>query len=399
MINRIALIDETGRLCTCNPDGSEYRILTRRDRLYQFPCWSPNGRYIAAIGSDRAGAGIYLFSDEQYGEQWQLYRSLVGTRQSPFYLYWSPDSQYVGFIANNPVGGIGFFTVTATQRPQVKLIAMGQPFFWQWGTQSNELFLHSGVGESGRLQLINPHDEAPEMPNHAMPGYFQTPGISNDGSYLTYATLDEDEKTRIIIEDRETERIVSHPHSGAVALSWSPTRNQLAFMAPQNTTTHFFGPLSLMDLQGEVRRITGEPILAFFWSPDGDKIAYFSPTRIQTFNRFVGGSGVTYLNGHNPPQMLSSNRQELIQMELWIIDLVANNRQKLFHFQPTRLFLNQFLPFFDQYALSHRIWSPNSDAIVLPILQDGKNRVVNIALNGSLPVLLGEGLFGSWSQS
>ncbi len=398
MINRIALIDETGRLCTCNPDGSEYRILTRRDRLYQFPVWSPDGRYIAAIGSDRAGAGIYLFSDEVYGTQWQLYRSLVGTRQSPFYLYWSPNSQYVGFIANNPVGGIGFFTVTATKRPHVKLIALGQPFFWQWGRQANELFLHSGVSETGRLQLINPHDEAPEMPNHATPGYFQAPGISGDGSYLAYATLDDAENTLVVIEDRETERTVSHPHRGAVALSWSPTRNQLAFMAPRNKTSHFFGPLSLMSLQGNVRPITGEPILAFFWSPDGNKIAYFSPTRIQTFNRFVGGSGVMYLNGHNPPQMLANNQQEMIQMELWIIDLVANNRQKLFHFQPSALFLNQFLPFFDQYALSHRIWSPNSDAIVLPIVQDGKNRVVNITLKQSPPILLGEGLFGSWSQ-
>lgn len=399
MTNRIALIDEMGRLCTCNPDGSEYRILSRRDRLYQFPTWSPDGRYIAAIGSDRAGAGIYLFSDEQYGVQWQLYRSLVGTHQSPFYLYWSPNSQYIGFIANNPVGGIGFFTVTATQRPHVKLIALGQPFFWQWGLRSSELFLHSGVGDTAHLQLINPHDEAPEMPNHATPGYFQTPGISHDGSYLAYARLDDEGDSEIVIEDRETERTVTHTHQGAVALSWSPTRNQLAFMSPQNAASHFFGPLSLMDLQGGVRPITGEPILAFFWSPDGDKIAYFSPTRHQAFNRFVGGDGVTFLNGHNPPQMMTSDRPELIQMELWIIDLTLGSRQKVFHFQPTRLLLNQFLPFFDQYAHSHRIWSPNSDAILLPILQDGKNRVVSVAINQSPPVLLGGGMFGSWSQS
>ena len=34
------------------------------------------------------------------------------------------------------------------------------------------------------------------------------------------------------------------------------------------------------------------------------------------------------------------------------------------------LFVNQVLPYFDQYALSHRFWSPDSRSLVLPIVGD-----------------------------
>ena len=52
--------------------------------------------------------------------------------------------------------------------------------------------------------------------------------------------------------------------------------------------------------------------------------------------------------------------------------------------------------YFDQYALSHRLWSPQSDALVLPI-QDGEvNQIAVIPLNGE-PRYLAEGDMPFWS--
>jgi TolB protein len=62
------------------------------------------------------------------------------------------------------------------------------------------------------------------------------------------------------------------------------------------------------------------------------------------------------------------------------------------------------LPFFDQYALSHRIWSPNSDAVVLPIAESDETAdiagiyIVPIARRSGPPRRIAEGAIAFWSQ-
>ena len=62
------------------------------------------------------------------------------------------------------------------------------------------------------------------------------------------------------------------------------------------------------------------------------------------------------------------------------------------------LFVNQVLPFFDQYALSHRFWSPDGAAIALPIVGDGDvTEVQVIPADGSQPVVAATAEIGFWS--
>jgi TolB protein len=73
-------------------------------------------------------------------------------------------------------------------------------------------------------------------------------------------------------------------------------------------------------------------------------------------------------------------------------------------FKPARSFASLLLPFFDQYALSHRIWSPNSDAVVLPILESDDTRdiagiyIVLIERRSGPPKRIAEGTIAFWSQ-
>lgn len=398
MTNRIALIDAFGRLCTCAPDGSDYRVLTRRDRFYQFPAWSPDGRLVAAVGSDRSGAGVYIFEDDPHGQQIQLYRSAADDKRSPFYLYWSPDSQRLSFIANDPLGGIALHTVPPLPLAESAVIAYGQPFFWQWTPDSRELFIHAGVAGSGRLALFEPRDTLDDTPNRALPGYFQSPGISPTGDYLAYAMLDTQEQSRLVVESRDGRRQFVQSHRGALALSWSPTGERLVYMAPEDEASHFFGPLHMLRPGGQPRRLTPGPVLAFFWSPDGNKVAFFAPTRTQPLENVDPQQAIVFRNGHEPPAMQRITLPDVVRMELWVIDLAVPSRQRLFNFQPTRLFVNQFLPFFDQYALSHRIWAPDGSALVLPIVRDGRDCVVTVPLGREAPRLLANGYAGYWSQ-
>ena len=64
----------------------------------------------------------------------------------------------------------------------------------------------------------------------------------------------------------------------------------------------------------------------------------------------------------------------------------------------TPLFVNQVLPYFDQYALSHRVWSPDGTSILLPVVgTDGVESLELLPADGSAPRVLAPGSIGFWS--
>jgi hypothetical protein len=69
--------------------------------------------------------------------------------------------------------------------------------------------------------------------------------------------------------------------------------------------------------------------------------------------------------------------------------------------RPVRLgarFISELLPYFDQYALSHRLWAPDSSSILLPLIgDDGVTRLVSIRPDGSDGPPAIEGDAGFWS--
>ena len=62
------------------------------------------------------------------------------------------------------------------------------------------------------------------------------------------------------------------------------------------------------------------------------------------------------------------------------------------------LFAAQVLPYFDQYALSHRFWSPDSRSIALPLADaDGTVGIVSIPADGRATTRVADGVAASWS--
>ena len=65
--------------------------------------------------------------------------------------------------------------------------------------------------------------------------------------------------------------------------------------------------------------------------------------------------------------------------------------------RPGERFVSAFLAYFDQYALSHRVWAPDSSSILLPeVGLDGVTRVSVQFPDGSEPIAL-DGEIGFWS--
>jgi TolB protein len=387
---RIAFIDPDGRLGTVAPDGTDQRLLSDVGWRFQFPAWSPDGRQIAAVGSDGEQGAVRVFSDEPAPAQVDLYNSRT---QSPFYLYWAPDGRQVSFLANAR-RGIGLWLAPADGREEARLLATGQPFYWDWTGDSTQLLVHTGtIGDDARLGFIDTQGESSGAAI-ATPGLFQAPGISFDGRYLGYADA-EDRDLQVVVEDQSTGGRATAAHAGLVALGWSPTDPFLAFTSPTAPRASFVGPLRLLDAtSGYVRTLVDEPVAGFFWSPTGRSIAYL------TLEAGSMSPGATRPSGLAAPASLPDHQDQHpdIRLSLWVVDVADGRQTALFSFQPTHLFVTQFLPFFDQYALSHRLWSPAGDAIVLPVVESGgREAIVVVPIDGRRAERLIDGSMAFWS--
>lgn len=401
-INRIAYINPHGQLATIKPDGRDSRVLAGQQHNFQFPAWSPDGAYLAAIGSDRIGGGIFVTTDqEDPGEPDILYYS---ASHLPIYFYWAPDSRRISFIANQPQGGIGLHLVSVAEKHS-RLLATGQPLFWHWAPDGRQIFIHSGLNmPQARLNLIDLNqNNAGE--NIAQPGLFQTPGISSSSRFWAFAEMDVFDNGQLIIRDQQGRSQMAVPHEGAIAFSWSPSGDQLAFISPGYPVQRFYGPLQLVDPDAQrVQPLVEETVLAFFWAPNGRQIAYFTlvdvpgedevPTSVPASS---GRSNGIYRSGNIRSQSGSSDLQFSLYLHLWSVEVATGRRQKLATFEPAPHFINQFLPFFDQYALSHRLWSPGSDALIIPASQGRTAQIIIIPADGGPAQPIAEGSMAFWS--
>ncbi len=427
-LNRIAYIDLNGQLCTIAPDGSDGRQITATERFFQFPAWSPSGHRLAAIGSARIDGGLFIFDPTRGGpthDPVPLYQSL---NEAPIYLCWAPDGRAISFLAGHiepelglhvlPVRGDNFSPPITEDEP----LLVGAPLFWDWRADGSEMLAHVGFGsERARLVWVaSPSFEGMEIEprvraSSLAPSYFQTPGISPSGQLWAYAQMDDElgGRSQLVVES-ERETLPVAEHEGVAVLAWSPNgeREQLAFMSPPEAAQHFFGPLSLWDGATErAELLVEDAALAFFWSPDGEHIAYFTlaPETLSRerdlleandgiYDEGFSGDGF-YTNGYSQNGSVpapDNGTQMEPQLALYVVHVASGESRRLHLFQPTMIFLNQFLPFFDQYSRSHRLWSPASDALVLAEVRDGREQICVVPLEGSVRAVA-DGVMPFWS--
>ncbi len=384
---RLVIITPDGQLQTMNPDGSAPHLLTIPGWYLQFPAWSPDGSAIAAPGMAGEQAGVWVVKDTEDAQATAIYRS---SEHAPIYLYWSPDSRWVSFLATDRPA-LGLWLAEASGAAPARKLETGQPFYWDWAQTSDRLLIHAGGRAPGGLitflDLVGQSTDGEMAP----PGPFQAPGISPSGRYIAFAENGAAGASAIIIKDMEHDgRRQSARHDGFAALSWSPVADQLAFISPPQRAPHFYGPVRLLGARtGDIRTLSDRIALAFFWSPDGRTIAYLAPAEAE--------SGVRRLPTLRPAA--HRLQTERLLLDLWLVEVAHGTERRLTTFQPTDLFASQFLPFFDQYALSHRLWSPASDALLFPVQEnDGSERVFVFPADGAPPRPVAAGSAGFWSH-
>lgn len=388
---RIAFTDN-GQLGTIGSVGEDLRFIDGGDeRAYLFPAWAPDGQRVAVLGSEDTGAGVYVLQDAAESDATELYFSEDG---APIYIYWRPDGGAVSYIASGD-RSLNLWLSLVTGEEEPLLLAQGQPLYWDWVNEDSRLFVHTGTPITGaELSFVEVAGESELEDNAGDPGFFQAPGVSVGGEYVAYGELNGDER-RLTISGLESGEQQSTEHEGNVAMGWSPTQPVLAFISPRggarSAFQNFYGPLRLLDVDtGDVTLLVDETVLAFFWSPDGEKIAYFTPG----LGEQVASNG-SRIRGRPAAKVL--HQTDELRLSLSVVHVTGGGSQHIVEFRPTDLFVQQFLPFFDQYALSHRLWSPDSAALVLPILDDDQARIYVAPLDGNEINPLTNGEMAFWS--
>lgn len=365
-LGRIAFINADGQVETVDRAGENGRLLTNDNRQYFSPTWSPNGRFIATISDD----GVYQLQDETDTDVQTLYQD---DDDAPVYLYWSPDSSQLGFLAQQNRGELGLFIAPAGG-DEVTLQAVASPLYWDWSPTEDQILLHgNGSGPQADLLLMETGVAVAGIPI-AQPGAFQAPAFSANGRFYAYAEEQSGGLSWLVVTDTQpptlAPRRLEERHTGMVAMGWSPAADQLAYISGEHQGDGFHGALRLLDADsGESRLLSSRQVAAFFWSPNGRFIATLTATAFD--DGIYANSRVGLMQTHEP-----------IALELAIIDVESGERTKLTTFQPTSYFLLQFMPYFDQYAHSHRLWSPDSEALVLPMVIDDEAKVVVVGING-----------------
>ena len=358
------MLDEGGTLTAFAADGSDAVVLARSVTgvsLVRQPSWSPDGSRIAWVN---------LAADGTSGDV--ITARADGTRPTdtpvdiaPFYLSWDPTSSHIAYLGNSPPVGIELGLVDpASSTPSS--IDDGSPLYLSWAPSGKQLLVHIGRHRLDRLALDGSPTSVPDQP-----GMFTAPVWTADGRTFVYVSRAGGGGQRLVAYDLGTgRRQVLTRFEGGISFVVSPDGSRIAFEVLRGQI--IVTPLSVIDREtGTIETVAHVYAPAFFWSPDGTKLLSLlpdvTPERIWfRWNVWEDGSS------------FSTPR-----------------------FVPSLVFSRDYLQFFEQYAQSMTLWSPDGSAFVYAGEREsgGPGIWIQPASQDAAPVRLADGEFAIWSPA
>jgi TolB protein len=341
-MGRLLVVDPAQRAVLCDLDSGERAVLGDESDLppagvwapTRTAVWSPAGQWAAwAVDSGEVdGVQEVRIFDRRAGST-----RVLASAVPAFYLSPSPCGRYLSHLSAGPLGLE--MAVSEIASGELRVIERGQPLFWSWSSDASRIAIHVGdrasvTSVAGDAVLVLTEDA----------GAFQSPWWMPDGS-VVFAS------DRAIVcqgPDSSVRPITAGPQAGRFALD--PEGRRLAFVEIVGDVTS----LVVRDLlTGERDVVLAESMAAFFWSPEGRRLAVLG----------LAGPG-------------------LLQ---WIVS-DGERVNRLDPFRPSTRWLREVLPFFEQYAQSHAVWSADGAQLVAPALAaDGSPEAVVQAVDGDAP--------------
>jgi len=376
---RIAVVNAAGALSTMDVLGGNVFAHPLAGVSFVFPAWSPDGTRIAAIGGATDDGAVYVI--QARGENASdptaataptvIYRS---PDHPAFYAYWTPDGRQVTFLTQEP-DQLALRVAPADASTPAVVIREGNPLYWDWADPARALVNVGGGGPGAFLGEIG-LDGVAGTPTAATPGAFRSPAVTHDGTHRAFVVAGAAGSTSIVLESRAGADRHEIPVPGMAAVSFAPAGDTLAFIAPEAPGPPIglpIGPLRVVDVaSGSVRTLLSGSIVGFFWSPDGKTIATLRIPGPGDDDVASVGNAVPAIDF--PPAAATSG----YTLHLAFVDVASGSVRSSREVRVSQRFALELLPYFDQYALSHRFWSPDSASFMLPLVSE--EDVVGIVL-------------------
>lgn len=386
--SRIAVVGSDGNVWLTTPDRQEITSVTTDGRGYAFPAWSFDGQQIAFIGPGGTGRPA-LYSYNLAREEISVLFS--DSESAPFYIYWSPDNRSVTFLTQEP-STMSMRVADVDDPGTGRVMARGNPFYWVWSPEGNQLFMHVGGSRAfspeAHLSLLENREGAHRVELKMAPGVFQAPQWSASGQHIFYIAADESGQEAIYKTDMETSvQTLITPLQESAIMILSPDDQHIAFLETSAAQFPAFGTATIIDTAGQnARQVLNNRVLAMYWSPDGQKLALLTLSLAEEdpIARTAGLAALSF---------------QFEGLRWWIFDLQTDKLELLTSFVPTSDFM-QTVPFFDQYYLSLSFWSPDSRYFLVTKGEVGSQAGTVWILDTTRreePRRIGNGVFAVWS--
>jgi len=390
---RIALVTPEGSLEVVDDVTGATTPVELDGRVTLPPAWSPDGSRIAAIVA--APGTAHLEVVKPAGGATVVYASVD---KAPFYLSWSPDGARVGFLAGDAAGGISLRTAMADgSKPSDGLngdgvLRRGAPLYFAWPA-ADRLLLHVGTGGTAFTGVVGLGGKGD---GGTLPGTGNFRAASAGLHAVAYVTGGN--VPAIVVAAADGTELARMAAFGPAALAFDPGGTRLAAIAsPErvgSAQAFPIGPLRLLDpATGDVRTLVNDDAFAFYWSPDGTTIAVLRLVSAGGSNSAVRGDVRLAAAGPTPSPAGQA------EVHLTFVDARDGTVRSDRVVQLGDAYVQNVLPYFDQYALSHAVWSPDGRAIVLPLTDDTRRTMATVlSVDGTDPRPIAEAVYATWSR-
>lgn len=378
----IAIVDGRRQIVVVETDGSRrpqtgpqgllWASWGRHDPtdVHSWPAWSPDGTQLAAFRTSRSGRDSRVWVNDIRGVHGAEVAPMGG--RVPIILQWSLDGSRLGVLSQD---GSELVLQMADPRGNTsdRELLRGNPLFYTW-VEGRRIaaFIGEGTPARPRLAVVTPGRSRHELVG--APGNFCAPVRTSRGlAYVAHVGG----QIAVLLSSLDGAKVRELEHvEGLAALLASRDGSQLARAVSPDGTGNPYESLELVDLDTSVTTpVTDRTCIAFFWCDRGE--------------------------GTSPEGLVLASKGEGTAVTWWYVGLDGSER-RLITLRPSRD-CHAYLRFFEQYAPSHPILSPDGQQLVLcgtPLGDDeGPSRVFLVPLDGAPPEELGEGLFASFAPA